>query len=61
VQPKIKKLLEELELDNIEDAIEEKERQEQRLKKLPASSAKNRQTCQDKIAKIDEILQIVGH
>jgi hypothetical protein len=61
VQPKIKKLLEDLELDNIDDAIEEKEMQEQRLKILPMSKAKNRQECQEKIAKIDEILQIVGH
>jgi hypothetical protein len=48
-------------LDDIKDAIEERKRFEERLKKLPASSARNRQTCQEKIAEIDKILQIVGH
>jgi hypothetical protein len=61
VQPKIKKLLEDLELDNIDDAIVEKEMQEQRLTSLSMSKARNRQECQEKIDKIDEILKIVGH
>jgi len=42
VQPKIQKLLEDLELDTIEDAIEEKENQEKRLNKLAVASVKNR-------------------
>jgi hypothetical protein len=42
VQPKIQKLLDDLELDSIEDAIEEKESQEKWLKKLAVTSVKNR-------------------
>jgi hypothetical protein len=42
VQPRIQKLLEDLELDSIEDAIEEKKAEEYRLKRLPESSVRNR-------------------
>jgi hypothetical protein len=38
VQPKIQNLLDDLELDNIEDAIVERESQQTRLNRLPATS-----------------------